>query len=295
MSLRKALIKLAYDNPKVREDVLPLLEEKQAAEKVSPNDLKPGLKIKAKDNPEWGTWTVKNKAKGVPGAWEIQGRRGSKVLNEGNLRFWEKAASTKEASATKQASMGVDIMKSRVDPVKFGQLAREAKAGGWDKLLRQFREELATQLQPAPNVERALNRFANLCHSHLDEASARNQAFKVADELKIRLPHGIFASEKQGNAVTDWENWRPAQTPALVTTLKGSVADLKKQVSQAERAVKYLSDIVRPLGPKAVAVYVRKEKEHLANRKRLLKEIEAELKAAEASVKKNKTAKVSDL
>ncbi len=43
-------------------------------------------KIISKENPEWGTWTVMEDC----GGWfVIKGRAGSRVLNKGEVRFWE--------------------------------------------------------------------------------------------------------------------------------------------------------------------------------------------------------------
>lgn len=130
--LRKGLIKLAYENPELRDEILPLLEE------------------------------------------------------------------TKTAS-DKEASFSSELLRSKIDMTKYRQVAKMAKEAGWDKLLNDIRRELMEQLQPAPNVERALNRFSNMLSGRLDEGMLRNQAFKVADELKLRLPHGIFASEDDDN------------------------------------------------------------------------------------------------
>ncbi len=58
-------------------------------EHVRPSDLKPGLEIIAIDNPEWGTWRVLRKYD--ERIWEVRGRRGDRVLNEDELRFWRKA------------------------------------------------------------------------------------------------------------------------------------------------------------------------------------------------------------
>lgn len=60
-------------------------------EGLSVKDLKRGVKIISKDNPEWGSFQVLGPAKGVPGTWEIRGRRGERVLDKGELRFWKLA------------------------------------------------------------------------------------------------------------------------------------------------------------------------------------------------------------
>lgn len=54
---------------------------------VRPQDMKRGLTIRNKAHPDWGTWSVLDKY--ADGIWEIRGDRGDRVLNEGELRFWE--------------------------------------------------------------------------------------------------------------------------------------------------------------------------------------------------------------
>jgi len=61
---------------------------------LDPKDIKKGLKIINKRNPEWGTWTVTGPTKGVARAWNIQrDRRGDeKFVDEAELaKFWKKA------------------------------------------------------------------------------------------------------------------------------------------------------------------------------------------------------------
>lgn len=63
----------------------------QAAGELSPKDLKRGLKIINKNNPEWGEFQVLGPAKGTQSMWEIRSRRGTRLLDEGELKFWKKA------------------------------------------------------------------------------------------------------------------------------------------------------------------------------------------------------------
>lgn len=67
-----------------------------------------------------------------------------------------------------------------------------------------------------------------------------------------------------------------------VASLNRSIKDVERQIASQKKAIKDLSDIASPLGPKAVEVYVRKEKAHLANREALLKALHQELKDAQA-------------
>lgn len=57
---------------------------------LSAKDMMKGLKLQAKDHPEWGEWIVLGPAKGVSDTWEIKNARGSKVIEIGELGYWRK-------------------------------------------------------------------------------------------------------------------------------------------------------------------------------------------------------------
>ena len=98
------------------------------------------------------------------------------------------------AGLEKSASrMGVDIFRSFVDPKKFIATRRNlANDKQSQDLLRQIQMELLDRLTPDDSTERALNRLSNLLSGSQDPANLRNQIFKVANELGIRLPSGMF-------------------------------------------------------------------------------------------------------
>lgn len=89
--------------------------------------------------------------------------------------------------------MGVELFTSFVDTKKFLNTLR---ALGTDqqsqKLLEQVQRELVDRLTPDSSTERAINRLSNLVSGNQDPANLRNQIFKVANELGIRLPSGMF-------------------------------------------------------------------------------------------------------
>ena len=89
--------------------------------------------------------------------------------------------------------MGVDILTSFVDPEKFKSTLRTLNTDEQSRdLLQQVRGELMDRLTPDSSTERALNRLSNLVSGNQDPANLRNQIFKVANELGIRLPSGMF-------------------------------------------------------------------------------------------------------
>lgn len=62
------------------------------------------------------------------------------------------------------------------------------------KLFEEVYDRLGDELEMPPNVESALKRFRRLISRGTggDVANARNQIFKIAHELKIKLPHYHF-------------------------------------------------------------------------------------------------------
>jgi hypothetical protein len=128
MSLRKQVIKLAYDNPELREHLLPLM---------------------------------------------------------------------------KTANYGHRMFKEIVDVRGWYDIQKALKAAGDEQsvdLLNDVRIKLTDALDQPPNVERALNRLSSLIGSHSrDPGNLRNQIFKIAHELGMRLPSSMFASEKQAD------------------------------------------------------------------------------------------------
>ena len=60
--------------------------------------------------------------------------------------------------------------------------------------------------------------------------------------------------------------------------LNAGIKDVKEQIVEQKRMIKEMTSIASGLGAKAVALYVKKEKAHLANRESLLRELELELK-----------------
>jgi hypothetical protein len=62
-----------------------------------------------------------------------------------------------------------------------------------------------------------------------------------------------------------------------VQILEDAVKAVEKQVAEAKRVVRDLSEIASPLGPKAVALYTKKEQARVKDREDLLKELRQEL------------------
>ena len=89
--------------------------------------------------------------------------------------------------------MGRDFLTSFVDHKKYRSTLRTLNTDEQSQdLLQQVRGELVDRLTPDSSTERALNRLSNLVSGSQDPANLRNQIFKVANELGIRLPSGMF-------------------------------------------------------------------------------------------------------
>ena len=103
-----------------------------------------------------------------------------------------------------------DVMDKR----KWHQIRAALDKAG-DKQSVGLWSEASLQLQKAltlkPDEERALNRMNNLRVG--DPANMRNQVFKIANELGIKLPSGMFASDHSKEAkhrigLPPYESWR---------------------------------------------------------------------------------------
>lgn len=104
----------------------------------------------------------------------------------------------------KRASrLGHELLWSLLDRRGFAKLQQEMKKAGDEqsaKFLREVGSELMKRLNPGDDVERAVNRLSQ-CVSNAgrwDAALLRNNIFKVANELGLKLPSAMFASEENG-------------------------------------------------------------------------------------------------
>lgn len=68
-----------------------------------------------------------------------------------------------------------------------------------------------------------------------------------------------------------------AAKKSKVDALRNGIASIKKQISDTEKKIKDLSDIASPLGPKAVKIWLKPERDYISDRKKLEAELEAEL------------------
>ena len=160
MSLRNDIIRLAYNNPKHREELLGLVlaSEKEAEEKEA--KFEKGKKV------DVGDWLKANGHADAAAAWEKhEGEIGKKAGMGGKKIFLELVDMKKLYGARK-------MLKDQGDTVT-------------EALMRPIMEKFIQELEPSnPRVFTALTRLRN--------AIARpgpglgNQIYKVADELGIK-------------------------------------------------------------------------------------------------------------
>jgi hypothetical protein len=98
------------------------------------------------------------------------------------------------------------------------------------KLFKQVYMRLGDELEMPPNVERALKRYRNLLSRGTvgNLANARNQIFKIADELEMELPHYHFNPSKLGDEVTaqDFAPGEAVQVHAFGNWYHGTVVSI---------------------------------------------------------------------
>lgn len=138
----------------------------------------------------------------------------------------------KKASDKIAMSLGKEIFRSMVDLRGLGKVRSElAKAGDKQsaQLLRDAMETIITELEPKKRgVQQALNRMAGLTKGSQDPASLRNQIFKIANELGMRLPSAMFASTKEAG---QWVAYVEDKDGHMVGFMVGPRAAAKRAVT----------------------------------------------------------------
>lgn len=144
--------------------------------------------------------------------WAIRGGRGLHdsdhkelekfITDEAKKRFkdrmkmveddFKKYASDRTATDKTAMSMGKEIFRALVDMKKM-YAARKVADEQTAALLRDIMGKLMEELEPRNRgVQRAITRLNNAISRPTTPENLRNQIFKVADELGMRLPSGSF-------------------------------------------------------------------------------------------------------
>jgi hypothetical protein len=188
-NLRSKAIRVAYQNPDLRPAVLKAIK---TAEPWKGN-LPKGWTQKSVEK-FWGSLTGDVKHKVTKCMERMEGKLDDPGAFCGSLRD---RVEGKGWRSEKKAS-GFNILKELVDydklvDVNFDLEDLDKQSA---KLLGQIISKLAKELELPRNSEAALNRLRSIARngSKWDPALLRNNVFKTADLLGIRLPSGMFAS-----------------------------------------------------------------------------------------------------
>jgi hypothetical protein len=130
------------------------------------------------------TWAMKGSVKGRPA-----------------IRFEESGSYKQISRAAKTASNGHIMLQGLVDFRKLGKVRSSLK--GVDdqsaELLRDVLEELADAMELTSGQQQALNRLKWVAEKggSADPSLLRNNIFKAANSLGMKLPSGMFASQRK--------------------------------------------------------------------------------------------------
>jgi len=107
---------------------------------------------------------------------------------------------SKHWGQTRRASVGVDIFRQAVDPGKFVKITSKLKKAGDQQsydLMRDIQRHFMDKFDMDSGEESAWYRLLNMVRSgaQWDESLLRNNVFKIANSLKMKLPSAMFASD----------------------------------------------------------------------------------------------------
>jgi len=100
----------------------------------------------------------------------------------------------------RQASVGVDIFRQSVDPRKFSKIKSKLKKSGDEQsynLMNDIMRHFMNKFDMDSGEEGAWYRLLNMVRDggQWDESLLRNNIFKIANSLKMKLPSAMFASD----------------------------------------------------------------------------------------------------
>jgi hypothetical protein len=119
------------------------------------------------------------------------------VQNDRDLLSTFRLTTSRMASRRKQANLAADIFDKLIGTRDLIAVMDKVKKAGDDqsaKLIMDIRRELMGKLKIDDSTERAISRLAGLASrgKTWDPALIRNNVFKVANELGMHLPSGMF-------------------------------------------------------------------------------------------------------
>jgi len=113
-------------------------------------------------------------------------------------------------AADRTASLARDMVFSVIDRRGLLDIQRDIRKAGDEqsaKLITDIQAALVDLLNFTSSEEAAVHRLADLVNrgKNWDAALIRNNIFKVANGLGIKLPSGMFASERGASSPEQWE------------------------------------------------------------------------------------------
>ena len=155
----------------------------------------------------------------------------------------------KKASTKVARSAGKDIFMRLVDLRELGKV-RSALSKAGDKqsaqLLREVMEKTITELEPRnKNVIKVVNSLSTI-RPNLSPEMLRNKVFKLADMLGMRLPSGIFASDKTAKSDTllqlVWNAWDHLEGVERVKERESFLSEIAMLLSSVEVSDEAMDD-----------------------------------------------------
>lgn len=156
----------------------------------------------------------------------------------------------------KTASVGVEIFRQAVDPRKFSKIKSRLKKSGDNQsyaLMNEIMRHFMNKFDMDNMEESAWYRLLNMVRDgdRWDESLLRNNVFKIADALRMKLPSGIFASDNLRSELTKLAQDVPAMRkhilPLLKKTARGGMErgadNIQSHLWEAHQAMKSLSGL----------------------------------------------------
>jgi hypothetical protein len=205
-----------------------------------------------------------------------------------------------QAHLQKQAGR-MDLFFELVDKKKWrGIMDALRKAGDQASVDLWFEasEKISDQLQMDRNTEMALNKMRNLMvksnwNDPKAQALLRNQVFKIADLLGIRLPHAIFASDKTAKnhrvGLPPYGSWRDFVNFVQLREMQNSTTpqtniDLKHALREIQNYAAHDPQSARDLKAAAGAIIDAQNIHH--QQAKLAREFDAAMVAIHKALKK---------
>ena len=158
----------------------------------------PGIKLYRiyLQTPHKGSFKWKKDLKSLSEAKKVAEGWSKGIRNNSSLIFTDFRPLGKQAAEHTASNAGYEILSGYVGgSAKLQSFLHDSDLDGQtSELLGEVASKLSEELEPKGRIMSALNRFSNLVAkgSNQNPAELRTQIFKVANELGLKLPSGMF-------------------------------------------------------------------------------------------------------